>query len=179
MPMSRLNKGLDVGGQTIGSATAFHIGVTVNPAADDLDEEMRRFEWKVEAGAEYVITRPVFDVRAFEQMHRRLESAGLPVVLSVRPFENVLDAEYLANEVPGVRVPSEMIERMRRAQNVEVAAQEGVAIASEVIHALRSTHSGRECDPTAAPFRFGIGLTRCTRMIASRTAAPSLLVHLK
>ena len=119
---------------------------------------MRRFEWKVEAGAEYVITRPVFDVRAFEQMHRRLESAGLPVVLSVRPFENVLDAEYLANEVPGVRVPSEMIERMRRAQNVEVAAQEGVAIASEVIHALRSSIQGVNVIPPLGRFDLGLAL---------------------
>jgi methionine synthase / methylenetetrahydrofolate reductase(NADPH) len=156
--MSRLNKGLDVGGQTIGSATAFHIGVTVNPAADDLDEEMRRFEWKVEAGAEYVITRPVFDVRTFEQMHRRLESAGLPVVLSVRPFENALDAEYLANEVPGVRVPLEMIERMRRAQNLEVAAQEGVAIASEVIHALRTGIQGVNVIPPLGRFDLGLAL---------------------
>jgi len=156
--MSRLNKGLDVGGQTIGNATAFHIGVTVNPAADDLDEEMRRFEWKVEAGAEYVITRPVFDVGAFERMHRRLESAGLPVVLSVRPFENVLDAEYLANEVPGVRVPLEMIERMRRAQNVEVAAQEGVAIAREVIHALRSRIQGVNVIPPLGRFDLGLAL---------------------
>ena len=119
---------------------------------------MRRFEWKVEAGAEYVITRPVFDVRTFEQMHRRLESAGLPVVLSVRPFENVLDAEYLANEVPGVRVPSEMIERMRRAQSVEVAAQEGVAIANEVTHALRSSVQGVNVIPPLRRFDLGLAL---------------------
>jgi homocysteine S-methyltransferase len=156
--VSRLNKGLDVGGQTIGGATAFYIGVTVNPAADDLDEEMRRFEWKVEAGAEYVITRPVFDVKAFEQMHRRLESAGLPVVLSVRPFENALDAEYLANEVPGVRVPPEMIERMRRAQSVERAAQEGVAIANEVMHALRNSVQGVNVIPPLRRFDLGLAL---------------------
>jgi homocysteine S-methyltransferase len=156
--VSRLNKGLDVGGQTIGGATAFYIGVTVNPAADDLDEEMRRFEWKVEAGAEYVITRPVFDVKAFEQMHRRLESAGLPVVLSVRPFEDALDAEYLANEVPGVRVPSHMIERMRHAQSVDVAAQEGVAIANEVMLALRSSVQGVNVIPPLRRFDLGLAL---------------------
>ena len=156
--VSRLNKGLDVGGQTIGGAAAFYIGVTVNPAADDLDEEMRRFAWKVEAGAEYVITRPVFDVKAFEQMHRRLESAGLPVVLSIRPFENVLDAEYLANEVPGVRVPLDMIERMRRAQNVEAAAQEGVAIAREFMHELRSMVQGVNVVPPLGRFDLGLVL---------------------
>jgi len=156
--MSRLNKGLDVGGQTIGGATAFYIGVTVNPAADDLDEEMRRFEWKVEAGAEYVITRPVFDVKAFERMHRRLESARLPVVLSVRPFENVLDAEYLANEVPGVHVPDELIQRMRRGANAEHAAQEGVRIASEVTRALRDAVQGVNVIPPLSRFDLALAL---------------------
>jgi homocysteine S-methyltransferase len=156
--ISRLNSGLDVGGQTIGSATAFFIGVTVNPAADDLDEEMRRFEWKVDAGAEYVITRPVFDVKAFEQMHRRLESAQLPIVLSVRPFEHALDAEYLANEVPGVRVPAEMIDRMRRAANAEAALQEGVAIAVEITHALRGSVNGVNVIPPLGRFDQGLGL---------------------
>jgi homocysteine S-methyltransferase len=156
--VSRLNKGLDVGGQTIGSATTFYIGVTVNPAADDLDEEMRRFEWKVDAGAEYVITRPVFDVKAFEQMHRRLESSGLPIVLSVRPFESVLDAEYLANEVPGVRVPAEMIERMRRAPDGDAAAKQGVAIANEITHALRGTVQGVNVIPPQSRFDLGLAV---------------------
>jgi homocysteine S-methyltransferase len=156
--VSRLNNGLDVGGQTIGGATAFYIGVTVNPAADDLDEEIRRFEWKVEAGAEYVITRPVFDVKAFEQMHRRLESAGLPVVLSIRPFESVLDAEYLANEVPGVRVPVELIERVRRAPNVEAAGREGVTIARDTAHALRGAVQGVNVIPPQSRFDLGLAL---------------------
>ena len=156
--VSRLNKGMDVGGQTIGGATEFYIGVTVNPAADDLDEEMRRFEWKVAAGAEYVITRPVFDLEAFEQMHRRLESARLPVVLSVRPFESVLDAEYLANEVPGVRVPSALIERMRRASSADTAAQEGVSIAREITHALRGAVQGVNVIPPRSRFDLALDL---------------------
>ena len=156
--VSRLNRGMDVGGQTIGGATAFYIGVTVNPAADDLDEEMRRFEWKVDAGAEYVITRPVFDLKAFEQMHRRLESARLPVVLSVRPFESVLDAEYLANEVPGVRVPLELIERMRRTSSAQAAEQEGLAIASEVTHALRGEVHGVNVIPPQSRFDLALAL---------------------
>jgi methionine synthase / methylenetetrahydrofolate reductase(NADPH) len=156
--VSRLNKGLDVGGETIGGATTFYVGVTVNPAADDLDEEMRRFEWKVEAGAEYVITRPVFDVRTFEQMHRKLESAKLPVVLSVRPFSNVLDAEYLANEVPGMRVPAAMIERMRRASSDEMSAREGIAIASEITHALHDAVQGVNVIPPLGRFDLGLAL---------------------
>lgn len=154
--VSRLNQGLDIGGKTIGTATVFHIGVTVNPGAEDLDEEIRRFEWKVDAGAHYVITRPVFDVGAFERLHRRLEAARLPVVLSVRPFESVLDAEYLANEVPGVHVPSAMLDRMRRAPSPDAAVSEGVAIAAEIARTLRNSVQGINVIPP--PGRFDLGL---------------------
>ena len=166
--VTRLNRGLDVGGQTIGSATTFHVGVTVNPAAEDLDEEIRRFEWKVEAGAEYVITRPVFDVSAYERLHRRLEASGLPVVLSVRPFENVLDAEYLANEVPGIQIPPAMLDRVRRASSVEAAAAEGVFIAVEVVPDTSRSRARRERDPSPWTFRSRGRSTRCTGVIASR-----------
>ncbi|HEU4686791.1 MAG TPA: bifunctional homocysteine S-methyltransferase/methylenetetrahydrofolate reductase [Vicinamibacterales bacterium] len=154
--VARLNHGLDVGGQTIGSATRFHIGVTVNAGAEDLDEEIRRFDWKVDAGAEYVVTRPVFDVTAFDRIHPRLETSRLPVVLSVRPFESVLDAEYLANEVPGTHVPGTMIERMRRASSPDAAAKEGVAIAVDVARTLRGRVQGVNVVPP--PGRFDLGL---------------------
>jgi len=156
--VSRLNRGLDVGGQTIGDATQFHIGVTLNPDAEDLDEEIRRFEWKVDAGAEYVITRPVFDVSAFERVHRRLEASTLPVVLSLRPFEDLLDAEYLANEVPGTDVPSRLLDRMRGASTRDASAQEGVAICSEIASALRGSVHGVNVIPPPARFDLGIAL---------------------
>ena len=156
--VSRLNRGLDVGGQTIGDATQFHIGVTLNPDAEDLDEEIRRFEWKVDAGAEYVITRPVFDVSAFERVHRRLEASALPVVLSLRPFEDLLDAEYLANEVPGTDVPSRLLDRMRRASTSDASAQEGVAICSEIASALRGSVHGVNVIPPPARFDLGLAL---------------------
>jgi homocysteine S-methyltransferase len=154
--VARLNHGLDVGGQTIGSATRFHIGVTVNAGAEDLDEEIRRFDWKVDAGAEYVVTRPVFDVTAFDRIQPRLETSRLPVVLSVRPFESALDAEYLANEVPGTHVPGEVIERMRRASSADAAAKEGVAIAVDVARTLRGRVQGVNVVPP--PGRFDLGL---------------------
>jgi homocysteine S-methyltransferase len=159
----RLNHGLDVGGQTIGSATRFHIGVTVNPGAEDLESEIRRFEWKVEAGADYVITRPVFDVATFERWRSRLDAAGLPVVLSLRPFESVLDAEYLANEAAGVRVPPESIDRMRRSQGVEAQATEGVAIARDIGLALRNAVHGVNVIPP--PGRFDLGLALLEAMV--------------
>ena len=139
---SRLNHGYDVGGQTIGAPTRFHLGVSVNPSASNLDQELRRFEYKVEAGAEFAITRPVFDVRGFEQFLKRIESAKLPVVAGVFPFESARHAEFMANEMPGVRVPDALLDRMRRAGGPDAAAHEGVAIAREIAAALRGAVQG-------------------------------------
>src|SRR3954471_1025380 len=111
--VSRLNRGCDVGGQSIGAPTGFHIGVMVNPVASNLDQELKRFEYKVEAGAEFVVTRPIFDVAAFERFFQRVESTRLPVVAAIFPFETARNAEFMANEVPGVRVPESMLDRMR------------------------------------------------------------------
>jgi homocysteine S-methyltransferase len=127
----------DVGGQPIGAPTGFHIGVSVNPAASNIDEELRRFEYKVEAGAEFVVTRPVFDLRCFEQVLRRLEPAKLPVVAGLFPFESARNAEFMANEVPGVRVPEALLDRMRAADGPEAAIREGIAIAREIAAQLR------------------------------------------
>ncbi len=140
--VSRLNRGLDIGGQAIGSPSSFHIGVQVNPGAENLDDQIRRFEYKVEAGAEFAVTRPVFDPETFERFFKRIESARLPLILGLWPFESVLNAEFMANEVPGVRVPDPVLERMRRANSPEAARDEGVAIAREVGFALKSMVQG-------------------------------------
>jgi methionine synthase / methylenetetrahydrofolate reductase (NADH) len=140
--VSRLNHGCDVGGQPIGAPTGFHIGVSVNPAASNLDEELRRFAYKVEAGAEYVVTRPVFDLHAFEAVLKQIESARLPIVAGVFPFESARNAEFMANEVPGVRVPEALLDRMRRADGHEAAAAEGIAIAREIAASLRQSVQG-------------------------------------
>lgn len=140
--VSRLNHGCDVGGQQIGKPTAFHIGISVNPSAPNLDEELRRFEYKVEAGAEFVLTRPIFDVGAFERFIARIASARLPVIAGLLPFEHARNAEFLANEVPGVRVPEAMLERMRHADGPDGALTEGIRIARELATALRPMVQG-------------------------------------
>ena len=140
--VTRLNHGGDIGGQPIGAPTAFHVGVSVNPAASNMDEELRRFEYKVEAGAEFVVTRPVFDLAGFEKFLKRIEGAGLPVIAGVFPFDSARNAEFIANEVPGVRVPEALMERMRRADGQDAAAAEGIAIAREVAAGLRQAVQG-------------------------------------
>jgi methionine synthase I (cobalamin-dependent)/5,10-methylenetetrahydrofolate reductase len=140
--VSRLNQGSDVGGQPIGRPTAFHIGVSVNPSATNLDDELRRFDYKVEAGAEFVLTRPVFDLASFERFSRRIETARLPVVTGIFPFESARNAEFMANEVPGVRVPEALVERMRQAERSGGAEAEGIAIAREIAMALKGGVQG-------------------------------------
>jgi homocysteine S-methyltransferase len=140
--IARLNRGLDIGGQSIGAPTAFHVGVRVNPGAEDLDTEVRRFEYKVEAGAEFAITRPVFDAATYERLYRRIESARVPILVDVWPFESVTDAEFMANEVPGIRVPEHVLERMRATGDEDEAATQGIAIARETLAALRSMSQG-------------------------------------
>jgi len=140
--ITRLNHGLDIGGQGIGAPTGFHVGVRVNPGAESLDSEVRRFEYKVEAGAEFAITRPVFDAGTFERLYRRIESCGIPLLAGVWPFASLIDAEFMANEVPGVRVPDQVLERMRRADGAEAAAAQGIAIARETVTAIRGMVQG-------------------------------------
>src|SRR5918998_1205022 len=132
--VSGLNHGLDPGGNAIGAPTRFAIGVGVNPAAIDPAHELRRFEWKVEAGAEYAITQPVFDVDQLERFLESIAHTRIPIVAGIWPLVSVRNAEFLANEVPGVTVPQPVIERMRRAneKSKEHAAAEGVAIAREM-----------------------------------------------
>jgi homocysteine S-methyltransferase len=139
--INRLNHGLDIGGQPIGEPTAFHTGVMVNPSRD-LDQELRRLEFKVEAGAEFAVTRPVFDVGAFERFLKRVESMRLPIVVGIWPFESVLNAEFMANEVPGVTVPDALVERMRRTTSAEAAAAEGVLVAREIVAAVKGMAAG-------------------------------------
>ena len=140
--MSRLNHGLDVAGQPIGEPAALLAGVMVNPAAVDLDRELRRFEYKVEAGAEFVVTRPIFDVSAFERFLTRIRHLRIPVIAGLWPFDSALNAEFMANEVPDVVVPVTLVERMRAAVGVEQAVAVGANIARELLVELRPMTAG-------------------------------------
>jgi methionine synthase I (cobalamin-dependent)/5,10-methylenetetrahydrofolate reductase len=140
--VARLNAGYDIGGQPIGAPTAFHIGVSINPTAPNIDEELRRFEYKVEAGAEFVVTRPIFDLAGFDRFLSRIRAAKLPIVAGVLPLDSARTAEFMANELPGVRMPDALLERMRRAGAAEAAAAEGIAIARETARALKDRVQG-------------------------------------
>jgi homocysteine S-methyltransferase len=144
--VSRLNRGLDPGGNPIGQPTRFVIGVGVNPAAPDLDREFKRFAWKVEAGAEFAVTQPVFDLDQLDRFLTRVESFRIPIVAGIWPLISLRNAEFLANEVPGISVPESILERMRRASSKgkEAALAEGVQISQEMLAAAAERVQGAQ-----------------------------------
>jgi homocysteine S-methyltransferase len=148
--VSRLNHGLDPGGNAIGDPTRFLIAVGVNPASPDKERELRRFAWKVEAGAELAITQPVFDVDQLDRFLEEVAPLGIPIVAGIWPLISLRNAEFLANEVPGVTVPAVVLDRMRAAsaKGKEEALQEGVRIAQEMLAAVRTRVRGAQ---VAAP----------------------------
>jgi methionine synthase / methylenetetrahydrofolate reductase(NADPH) len=143
-----LNRGLDIGGNPMGSQTSLLIGVGANPGALNLEEEIRRFEWKVEAGAEFVVTQPVFDLDLLEAFLARIAHVKIPVVCGIWPLTSFRNAEFMENELR-VPVPRPFMERMRRADSGEKARQEGVAIAREMVGRVRPMVQGVQL---SAPF---------------------------
>jgi 5,10-methylenetetrahydrofolate reductase len=142
--VARLNRGLDPGHNAIGAPTRFVIGVGVNPAATDPERELRRLHWKVEAGAEFAITQPVFDLAQLDRFLKQVESFRIPIIGGIWPLISLRNAEFLANEVPGVTVPEEVLRRMRLASDrgKEEALAEGVAIARDMLAAVRDRLAG-------------------------------------
>lgn len=149
--VNKLNHGLDPGGNAIGAPTSFTIGVGVNPGAIDVAHELKRFAWKVDAGAEFAITQPVFDVEQLERFLASIDGFRIPIVAGIWPLLSLRNAEFMANEVPGVVVPDHVIERMRRAsaKSKEHGVQEGIAIGREMLERVRPSVQGVQ---VSAPF---------------------------
>src|SRR5947209_794554 len=149
--VNKLNHGLDIGNNPIGEPTAFSIGVGVNPGAVNMDEELRRFEWKIEAGAEYAITQPVFDTQQLRDFLKAIESFRIPIVAGIWPLVSFRNAEFLHNEVPGVHVTPDIMERMRVASAIstEAGRDEGLMIARESVVEVRDLIQGVQ---VSAPF---------------------------
>ena len=138
-----LNRGRDIGGNPLGVGTSFVIGVGANPGVPNIDEEIKRFEYKVEAGAECAVTQPVFDLGLLEAFLRRIEHCRIPVIAGIWPLVSVRNAEFMKNELR-VSVPDSILERMARARTPEAAREEGVAIAREMLIAVRGMVQGAQ-----------------------------------
>ena len=130
-------------GRPIGRPTAFHVGVIGNPTAPRLDDEVRRFEYKVEAGAEFAVTLPIFDLDALDAFLAATAHVRLPIIAAVRPFDSLLHAEFLANEVPNLRVPEALLARMRaRRRRRGAPPRKGSRSPSEIADAVRDRVQG-------------------------------------
>jgi homocysteine S-methyltransferase len=140
--LDRLNRGLDLAGNAIGPALPIHIGVGVNPGASDFEAEMAKFERKVEAGAEYCLTQPVYDAQMLERFLDAVRGTRIPVLVGILPLISFRNAEFLHNEVPGMSVPAEVRERLRVAPSKEAAEQVGVDIAREALVQARDMVEG-------------------------------------
>ena len=147
--VSGLNHGVDIGGKSMSKPTSFLIGVGVNPGAINLDHEIARFERKIEAGAEFAITQPVFDIKVLENFLEKTARFRVPILGGIWPLWSLANAEFMHNEVPGASVPAAVMERMRRAQDKgpEFARGEGVAIAREVVSAIKGMVQGVQVSP--------------------------------
>jgi methionine synthase / methylenetetrahydrofolate reductase(NADPH) len=146
---SRLNHGVDIGGQVVNPPTHFLIGVGADPTHMDMDREVSRFEQKAAAGAEFAITQPVYDVDALLRFLDRVKHTGLPVLAGIWPLASLRNAEFLNNEVPGVNIPDHLMNRMARARTKEEARAEGIAIGREILDAIRPHVAGVQ---VSAPF---------------------------
>jgi methionine synthase / methylenetetrahydrofolate reductase(NADPH) len=164
-----LNLGLDIGGNPIGAGTSFAIGVGANPGVPNIDEEIRRFEYKVEAGAEFAVTQPVFDFSLLENFLRRIEHCRIPVVAGIWPLVSVRNAEFMKNELR-VSVPDSILERMNRAPNPEAARHEGVAIAREMLSAIRNMVQGAQISAPQGRYSSAVDVLEA---LGSRGAATS------
>ncbi|MGC1919003.1 MAG: bifunctional homocysteine S-methyltransferase/methylenetetrahydrofolate reductase, partial [Acidobacteriaceae bacterium] len=160
-----LNSGLDIGGNSIGASTGFAIGVAANPGVPDLDNEVRRFAYKVEAGAEYAITQPVFDLRLLEAFLKRVEQFRLPVIAGIWPLVSLRNAEFMRNDLR-VFVPDDILLRMQQADTPELARAEGVKIAQEMLIAARDMVQGVQV--SAPSGRFEAALTVMESVLPNR-----------
>jgi homocysteine S-methyltransferase len=144
----RLNHGLDIGANSIGASTNLTIGVAANPGVPDIENELRRFKYKVEAGAEYAITQPVFDLRLLESFLERIKEFRIPVIAGIWPLTSLRNAEFMKNDLR-VSMPEEIMLRMAQTTSPDAAKREGVLIAQEMLEAVRPFVQGVQ---VSAPF---------------------------
>lgn len=172
--LSNLNRGLDVGGNPLGAQTAYLVGVGVNPCALNMEEELRRFQSKVEAGANFAVTQPVFQVEQLARFLGRARSFApqLPVIAGISPLTSFRNAEFMNNEVPGISVPPAVMDRMRAADSGERARQEGLKIAQETLVEVRPLVQGVQISAPFGRYAFAVEVAQALAPGGTAAAAP-------
>ena len=172
--VNKLNHGLDLGNNPIGRPTAFSIGVGVNPGAVNMEEEIRRFGWKVEAGAEYAITQPVFDTEQLRSFLDKISHVKIPIIAGIWPLISYRNAEFMHNEVPGVNVTPDILERMRVAseKGKEDARDEGIKIARESLLEVRDVIAGVQVSAPFGNVKYALQVFEALPEFSTREVAP-------
>jgi homocysteine S-methyltransferase len=147
--VSRLNKGIDLGNNLIGKPTGYFIGVGANPNAIDLNREIERFFKKVDAGAEFAITQPVFDVESLLSFMEKVKDTNIPIIAGVWPLVSYRNAEFMKHEVPGVYVPDSILDSMGKINSKDGQIKEGISIAREILTSIKDHVAGIQI---SAPF---------------------------
>jgi methionine synthase / methylenetetrahydrofolate reductase(NADPH) len=160
--LSRLNEGVDVAGNAVGQPTDFVIGAALNPVAQDLDWELDRFHQKLEAGAHFVMTQPVYDADLFARVLARIGTVSVPVLMGIMPLQSYRNAEFVHNELPGVTLTESVLTRMRAAGTEGQA--EGLRIALETLDACLHLVTGVYIMPTFGRYEPAAELVRTLRV---------------
>ncbi|MDI1446194.1 bifunctional homocysteine S-methyltransferase/methylenetetrahydrofolate reductase [Polyangium sp. 6x1] len=153
---SRLNAGIDPGGKQLGGVTSFFCATGVEPAALNYEREMERLKLKKRAGAELIMTQPVYDPAVLDRFLKDAEPLELPVLVGILPLASHKNAEFLHNEVPGMQIPKDVRDRMQRAGSGPAARKEGVAIAREMLAAVRNRVAGAYIMPPLGRYELAL-----------------------
>jgi homocysteine S-methyltransferase len=146
----RLNEGVDATGNAVGGPTFFHVGAVLDPVAGDLDREIARFRRKIEAGARWVQTQPVYDLEVLDRFFACAGRSPVPVIVGVLPLHSTRHAEFLHNEVPGITVPDGVRARMREAGDGALRA--GIEMAQRLVSEIRPRYAGAYLMPSFGRF---------------------------
>jgi homocysteine S-methyltransferase len=154
--LSHLNRGLDLAGNPLGPPMPLHIGVGANPGATDFEAEIRKFERKIEAGAEFCLTQPVYEPKYLERFLSAVSGSRIPVLVGILPLTSYRNAEFLHNEVPGMAVPAEVRELLKKAPGKERAQRVGIDIARDSLRAARDLAEGAYLMPPFNRFELAV-----------------------
>jgi homocysteine S-methyltransferase len=154
--ISGLNRGLDPGGKPLGAATAFLCATGVEPAAKDYPKELERLRAKIDAGAEFIMTQPVYDETLLDRLLDDIQSHKVPVLIGILPLASHRNAEFLHNEVPGMSVPDAIRERMRKAGGGDAGRLEGVQIAREMLARVKDRVQGAYIMPPFGRYQLAL-----------------------
>jgi len=149
--LRRMNEGLDATGSGVGEPMAFFFGGTLNPGAEDVERQIERFHRKVEAGARWLQTQPVYDLEAFDRFLERAGGSPVPILVGVLPLHSSRHAEFLHNEVPGITIPDAVRARLREAG--DRALRVGIEMAQALVRQIReSGYAGAYLMPSFGRF---------------------------